>query len=208
MGCAGRRARADAAAHRPRGRRGDGPRTGHRPADRGRVVAIEELTGFKKPIRACLVDVGESQSREIICGATNFIVNDLVVVALPGTALPGGLTITARKAYGRNSAGMICSAAELGMGADHSGILVLPPGTAAPGADGAEVLGFDDVVFHLAITPTAATACRCAGWPARSPAPTTSTSSTRRRAAAPGAGPAWPLTVQPETGCAALRCDR
>lgn len=153
-----------------------GPVTG--PLRVGRVVAIEELTGFKKPIRACLVDVGESQPHEIICGATNFIVDDLVVVALPGTSLPGGLTITARKAYGRNSDGMICSAAELGLGADHSGILVLPAGTAEPGTDGAEVLGFDDVVFHLAITPIAATACRCEVWLVRSPAPTTSTSST------------------------------
>ncbi|HWT48077.1 MAG TPA: phenylalanine--tRNA ligase subunit beta, partial [Mycobacterium sp.] len=119
----------------------------------GRVTAIEELTEFNKPIRACLVDVGEDQQREIVCGATNFVVGDLVVAALPGTTLPGGFAITARKTYGRNSDGMICSAAELGLGADHSGILVLPPGTAAPGADGAAVLGLDDVIFHLAITP-------------------------------------------------------
>ncbi|BBZ44385.1 phenylalanine--tRNA ligase subunit beta [Mycobacterium parmense] len=119
----------------------------------GRVTDIEELTGFKKPIRACLVDVGEGAPRHIVCGATNFVVGDTVVVALPGTTLPGGFTITARKTYGRDSDGMICSAAELGMGADHSGILVLPAGTAEPGADGAAVLGLDDVVFHLAITP-------------------------------------------------------
>ena len=111
----------------------------------GRVTAIEELTDFKKPIRACLVDVGEDKPREIVCGATNFVVGDLVVVALPGTTLPGGFAITARKTYGRNSDGMICSAVELGMGADHSGILVLPPGTAAPGAEAAGVLGLDDV---------------------------------------------------------------
>ncbi len=118
-----------------------------------RVTVVEELSEFKKPIRACLVDVGEDRQREIICGASNFVVGDLVVVALPGTTLPGGFAITARKTYGRDSEGMICSAAELGLGADHSGILVLPPGTADPGADGAGVLGLDDVVFHLAITP-------------------------------------------------------
>jgi phenylalanyl-tRNA synthetase beta chain len=119
----------------------------------GRVTEIEELAEFKKPIRACLVDVGADGPQEIVCGATNFAVGDLIVAALPGTTLPGGFAIAARKTYGRNSNGMICSAAELGMGADHSGILVLPPGTAEPGADGAAVLGLDDVVFHLAITP-------------------------------------------------------
>src|SRR6201996_15688 len=119
----------------------------------GRVIEIEELTEFKKPIRAVKVDLGEPEPREIVCGATNFAVDDLVVVALPGTTLPGGFAITSRKTYGRSSDGMICSAAELGLGADHSGILVLPPGTAEPGADGAAVLGLDDVVFHLAITP-------------------------------------------------------
>jgi len=167
----------------------------------GRVTAIEELSGFKKPIRACLVDIGEGQPREIVCGATNFVVGDLVVAALPGTTLPGGFAIAARKTYGRNSEGMICSAAELGLGADHSGILVLPPGTADPGADGAAVLGLDDVVFHLAITPDRGYCMSVRGL-------------AREIACAyhltfvdpadikplPAAGEAWPLNVQAETG--------
>ena len=119
----------------------------------GRVLEIEELTDFKKPIRAVKVDVGKAEPRDIVCGATNFATGDLVVVALPGTTLPGDFTITARKTYGRTSDGMICSTAELRLGADHSGILVLPPGTAEPGTPAADVLGLDDVVFHLAITP-------------------------------------------------------
>lgn len=119
----------------------------------GRVTAIEELTEFKKPIRAVKVDVGEEPPRDIVCGATNFAVGDLVAVALPGTVLPGEFTIATRKTYGRTSDGMICSSAELNLGADHSGILVLPPGTAAPGDSAHDVLGLDDVVFHLAITP-------------------------------------------------------
>jgi phenylalanyl-tRNA synthetase beta chain len=167
----------------------------------GRVTGIDELTGFKKPIRACLVDIGDGQQHEIVCGATNFMAGDLVVVALPGAMLPGGFAITARKTYGRNSDGMICSAAELGLGADHSGILVLPPGTAEPGADAADVLGLDDVVFHLAITPD-----RGYGMSVRGMA--------REIACAydldfvdpaevkplPAEGEAWPLTVQAETG--------
>ncbi len=119
----------------------------------GRVAEIEELTEFKKPIRAVKVDVGEPGPRDIVCGATNFVVGDLVVVALPGTVLPGDLKIATRKTYGRTSDGMICSTAELNLGTDHSGILVLPPGTAEPGTPAADLLGLDDVVFHLAITP-------------------------------------------------------
>ncbi|MCV7279319.1 phenylalanine--tRNA ligase subunit beta [Mycolicibacterium flavescens] len=128
-----------------------GPVTG--PLTIGRVAEIEELTEFKKPIRAVKVDVGEAELRDIVCGATNFAVGDLVVVALPGTVLPGDFTIATRKTYGRVSDGMICSSTELRLGADHSGILVLPAGTAEPGAPAAEVLGLDDVVFHLAVTP-------------------------------------------------------
>jgi phenylalanyl-tRNA synthetase beta chain len=132
-----------------------GPVSG--PLTIGRVAEIEELTEFKKPIRAVKVDLGsragEPELRDIVCGATNFAVGDLVVVALPGTVLPGDFTIATRKTYGRTSDGMICSTAELNLGTDHSGILVLPPGTAEPGAAAADVLGLDDVVFHLAITP-------------------------------------------------------
>ncbi|MEI6697377.1 MAG: phenylalanine--tRNA ligase subunit beta, partial [Mycobacteriaceae bacterium] len=128
-----------------------GPVSG--PLKIGRVATIEELTEFKKPIRACTVDVGEGTGREIVCGATNFDVGDLVVTALPGAMLPGDFHIVSRKVYGSVSDGMICSAAELGMGTDHSGILVLPPGTAEPGDDAAAVLGLDDVVFDLAVTP-------------------------------------------------------
>lgn len=132
-----------------------GPVSG--PLTIGRVTEIEELTEFKKPIRAVKVDVGsqnvEGVPRDIVCGATNFAVGDLVVVALPGVTLPGDFSIAARKTYGRTSDGMICSTSELNLGSDHSGILVLPPGTAEPGAPAADVLGLDDVVFHLAITP-------------------------------------------------------
>src|SRR5829696_6932691 len=128
-----------------------GPVSG--PLTVGRVLEIDGLTEFKKPIRAVKVDVGEAQARDIICGATNFTVGDLVVLALPGTTLPGDFTITARKTYGRTSDGMICSTAELNLGTDHSGILVLPPRTAEPGTPAADVLGLDDTVFHLAITP-------------------------------------------------------
>ena len=119
----------------------------------GRVTEIEELTGFAKPIRYCLVDDGEPVPRGVVCGAINFAVGDLVVLARPGTALPGGVRIGARTTYGRTSDGMICSAAELGLGDDHTGIVVLPADTGVPGDSAVDVVGLDDAVIELAITP-------------------------------------------------------
>lgn len=122
----------------------------------GEVLAIEELTGFNKPIRYCQVDVGRAngtgEPQNIICGATNFAAGDRVVVILPGGVLPGGFQIGSRKTYGRLSEGMICSLTELGIGDDHSGILVLPPATPV-GADAVELLGLRDDVLDIAVTP-------------------------------------------------------
>jgi len=119
----------------------------------GRVRTIEELTGFKKPIRFTTVDVGRDAPQEIVCGARNFSEGDLVAVILPGGELPGGFRIGARKTYGRQSNGMICSAAELGLGDDHDGIIVLPAGVASPGADARPVVGLADVLVEVEITP-------------------------------------------------------
>ncbi|MCW2577285.1 MAG: pheT [Modestobacter sp.] len=122
----------------------------------GRVLAIEELTGFKKPIRFCQVDVGEGAPRGIVCGARNFAVGDLIVAALPGAVLPGDFAIAARTTYDHVSDGMICSVRELGIGEDHAGILVLghaDDDDLAPGTPAAGVLGLDDVVIELNVTP-------------------------------------------------------
>ncbi|MCE7082584.1 phenylalanine--tRNA ligase subunit beta [Streptomyces sp. ST2-7A] len=123
----------------------------------GRVVEIEELTEFKKPIRYCAVDVGSAgaesgEPQRVICGARNFVVGDLVVVALPGAVLPGDFAISSRKTYGRVSEGMICSAAELGTADDHSGIIVLPPGH-EPGEDAIDLLGLRDEILDISVTP-------------------------------------------------------
>jgi phenylalanyl-tRNA synthetase beta chain len=116
------------------------------------VTAIEELTGFKKPVRYCQVSTGEAEPRGVICGAVNFAVGDRVPLALPGAHLLGGFEISARKTYGHISDGMICSAAELGIGEDHSGILVLPP-DAPLGADFVAYAGLADHVLDIAVTP-------------------------------------------------------
>jgi phenylalanyl-tRNA synthetase beta chain len=117
----------------------------------GEVLGIEELTGFKKPIRYCRVSTGD-QTREVICGAVNFAVGDRVPFAPPGSVLPGGFEIGAKKAYGRTSEGMICSARELAIGEDHSGILVLDP-SAPLGEDFVSYAGLADHVLDIAVTP-------------------------------------------------------
>lgn len=122
----------------------------------GQVLTIEELTEFKKPIRFCTVDVGTAngtgEPQEIVCGARNFAEGDKVVVVLPGAVLPGGFAISARKTYGRNSHGMICSSSELGMGDDGThGIIVLPPETEV-GKDAIELLELVDEVLDIAVT--------------------------------------------------------
>ncbi|MFC9942736.1 phenylalanine--tRNA ligase subunit beta [Streptomyces pratensis] len=123
----------------------------------GQVLTIEELEGFKKPIRFCTVDVGTAngtgEPQEIVCGARNFSVGDKVVVVLPGAVLPGDFAIAARKTYGRTSHGMICSTDELGMGDDGThGIIVLPP-EYEPGTDAIELLELVDEVLDIAVTP-------------------------------------------------------
>jgi phenylalanyl-tRNA synthetase beta chain len=174
----------------------------------GEVREIEELTGFKKPIRFCRVDVGTANGtgelQEIVCGATNFAPGDRVVVILPGGVLPGGFAIGARKTYGHNSNGMICSVRELGLGDEHAGILVLAPDAAVkPGDDARPVVGLDDVVVELEITPDrgyglsvrgiARELSHAFGVPFRDPA----------LVPAPGATaePAYPVEVRDPIGC-------
>ncbi|HEY5987968.1 MAG TPA: phenylalanine--tRNA ligase subunit beta, partial [Streptosporangiaceae bacterium] len=118
----------------------------------GQVTEIEELAGTRKPIRYCQLTTGPGESRGVICGAVNFTVGDKVPLALPGAVLPGGFEIGARKAYGRVSDGMICSAKELAIGEDHTGILVLDPDVPL-GADFVALAGLADHVLEIAVTP-------------------------------------------------------
>ncbi|HET9658579.1 MAG TPA: phenylalanine--tRNA ligase subunit beta, partial [Kineosporiaceae bacterium] len=135
----------------------------------GRVLDFaEEAQKNGKTIRWCTVDVGSSNAptadgtlapRGIVCGAHNFLVGDLVVVCLPGAVLPivpGGFTITARKTYGHVSDGMICSAAELGLGEDHGGIIRLAEWgftDAEPGDDAIALLGLGEQTVEVNVTP-------------------------------------------------------
>ncbi len=123
------------------------------------VVTVEELTGFKKPIRYCRVAVSDAELAAdpqaltgVICGAVNFKEGDRVAFAVVGATLPGGFEITAAKKYGRTSQGMICAVDELGIGEDHSGILVLPPDTPL-GVDFTDFAGLRDDVLEITVTP-------------------------------------------------------
>ncbi|BBG01757.1 MULTISPECIES: phenylalanine--tRNA ligase subunit beta [Pseudonocardia] len=174
-----------------------------------RVAEIEELTDFKKPIRYCRVDFeeqgdGSVRHRYVICGAQNFVVGDLVVVTEPGAVLPGGFAIARRETYGRISDGMIASAKELGLGTDHAGILVLPPGTAEPGADALDVLGLAEPVVELAVTPDRGYCFAVRGL-ARELATSLDLDYTdpAGRVGVPAAdGDAWPVRITDTEGCA------
>ncbi len=125
----------------------------------GRVLDLTpEPQKNGKTINWCHVDVGEDAPRGIVCGAHNFGAGDWVVVALPGAVLPGGFEIAARKTYGHVSDGMIASVRELGLGDDHTGILVLTragfdAADLAPGADALALLGLDEQVLEINVTP-------------------------------------------------------
>ncbi|HEX5087012.1 MAG TPA: phenylalanine--tRNA ligase subunit beta [Nocardioides sp.] len=134
----------------------------------GQVLSMDaEPQTNGKTIEWCQVDVGDAngtgEPQGIVCGAHNFEVGDLVVVILPGGVLPGDFEISARKTYGHVSAGMICSARELGIGEDHEGIIVLPEGAGRPGDDARPVLGLDQEVIEFEINPDRAYAMSLRG---------------------------------------------
>ncbi|CAB4964439.1 unannotated protein [freshwater metagenome] len=134
----------------------------------GRVLTMEpEPQKNGKTINWCTVDVGDAngtgEPQGIVCGAHNFAPGDLVVTVLPGGVLPGGFEISARKTYGHVSAGMICSAAELGLGEDHDGIIVLPADAGTPGEDVRPLLGLDEETIEFEINPDRAYALSIRG---------------------------------------------
>jgi phenylalanyl-tRNA synthetase beta chain len=117
----------------------------------GRILDIAPHPDADKLV-VCHTDVGQAEPLQIVCGAKNMKAGDRVPTAVIGASLPGGFEIGRRKMRGIESQGMMCSARELGMGEDHSGLMILPE-DAPIGADAKKYLGLDDVVFEIEVTP-------------------------------------------------------
>jgi phenylalanyl-tRNA synthetase beta chain len=119
-------------------------------------VIVSQITASSRHPNAdrltvCEVDDASGTKRQIVCGATNYNVGDKVPLALPGAKLPNGTEIRKSKLRGVESEGMLCSAIELGLGEDASGLLILSS-DAETGAPIGDVFP-SDTILDVEITP-------------------------------------------------------
>src|SRR2546430_14309676 len=120
-----------------------------------KVIVAQITASSRHPnadrLTVCEVDDGSGTKRQIVCGATNYKVGDKVPLALPGAILPNGTEIRKSTLRGVESEGMLCSAIELGLGEDASGLLILSPESkiGAPIGD----LFPSDTILDVEITP-------------------------------------------------------
>ncbi len=119
----------------------------------GRVVRMSPHPSAVK-LKCCEVDSGNGLI-PVVCGAPNVHVGCLSALALPGTILPGGGVIEAGVIRGETSSGMLCSEAELELGPDHSGIMILDAAL-TPGQSLATALELSDKVMEIGLTPNRA----------------------------------------------------
>lgn len=117
----------------------------------GHILEIRPHPDADKLV-VCRTDIGKGEPLQIVCGATNMKVGDKVPTAIDGATLPGGFTIGSRKMRGVQSCGMMCSAREMGLGEEHSGLMILDP-NAPIGQDIRQFLGLEDTVFEIEVTP-------------------------------------------------------
>ncbi len=116
-----------------------------------RVLRLEQHPDAAK-VQRVYVDAGDGEERHVWCGAFNMAEGDVVPLATLGTTMPNGMTIERRGILGIDSEGMLCSASELGLGDDHSGIRILPP-DAPLGRPYGDVLGLrPDVLIDVDVT--------------------------------------------------------
>src|SRR5512141_995381 len=116
-----------------------------------RIVASEKHPNAEK-LSVTRVDAGQDEALQVVCGAKNYQVGDVVPLATVGATLPGGARIERAKLRGVESFGMLCSAKELGIDPDASGLHILPRDV-APGTPIVQALGLDDVLLEVNVTP-------------------------------------------------------
>ncbi|MBI4695604.1 MAG: phenylalanine--tRNA ligase subunit beta [Gammaproteobacteria bacterium] len=103
-------------------------------------------------LQVCRVEIAPGEFEQVVCGAPNARAGLTALYAAPGARLPDGRTIGRLAIRGVESAGMLCSAAELGLGDDESGLLELAP-DAPVGCDASDYLGLPDLAFEINLTP-------------------------------------------------------
>ncbi len=124
----------------------------------GKVLSIDKHPNADKLV-VCMIDVGENEPIQIVTGAKNLKINDIIPVALDGSTLTDGTKIKKGKLRGVLSCGMMCSLDELGLNlndfpyADKNGIFVLQEDNYKLGQDIREVIGLNDTIFEFEITP-------------------------------------------------------
>jgi phenylalanyl-tRNA synthetase beta chain len=148
----------------------------------GRVLEAERHPNADR-LSVCRVDDGSGEARTIVCGAPNVVPGQTVAVALPGAVMPDGTELGEPELRGVRSSGMILAEHELGVGEDHSGILVLDDGFAA-GTQLTQALPIVDEVIEIEVSPTGPTPWGCTGW---------------RATCTPPAAPRSPRTPPPPT---------
>jgi len=117
----------------------------------GRVLEAEQHPNADR-LRVCLVDIGEHDPSQIVCGAPNVAAGQTVAVARPGAVMPDGSRLGKAKLRGVESNGMILAEDELAIGTEHDGIMVLEPDGLVPGTPLKDVLSIATDVLELEIT--------------------------------------------------------
>jgi len=117
----------------------------------GEVLSIEKHPDADR-LKVCQVSVGQELPLQIVCGAPNVIAGGKYPLAPVGAMLPGNVKIKKSKLRGVESYGMLCSANELGLSEDHEGLMTLPS-DAVTGQHLQELLGLDDTIIEIDLTP-------------------------------------------------------
>ena len=117
----------------------------------GEVVAVEAHPDADK-LRVCRVNIGQGEPLQVVCGAPNVRAGGHYPLAPVGATMPGGMKISKSKLRGVESHGMLCSARELGLSEEHAGLMELPSDATA-GRQLTDLLGLDDTVIEIDLTP-------------------------------------------------------